>query len=161
MQKLWNGMGKESSGGREVAEVAGALLLWWKSGGRLAYILDINVFGIRASIATSACWWGWNWSPLFIATPGPQASLPASLQKGWFPCPRVSLRAQGPVPLQTLGTDNLKADQIGNGVRPFTTGVIGDGGVDICLYAFDLRTSWVGVLTVSDRGEGFDSSWKK
>lgn len=93
-------------------------------------------------------------------TSGLSTSL--SLQRGRFPCPRVSLRAQGPVPLQNLETDNLRKQiRLGMGLGPFTIGLIGDGGLDICLYAFDLRTSWVGVLTVSDRGEGFGSSWKK
>lgn len=105
---------------------------------------------------------GMELEPLIHRPPGPQASLPASLQRGRFPCPRVSLRAQGPVPLQNLETDNLRKQiRLGMGLGPFTIGLIGDGGLDICLYAFDLNTSWVGVLTVSDRGEGFGSSWKK
>lgn len=161
MQKLWNGTGKESSGGREVAEVAGALLLWWKSGGRLAYILDINVFRIRASIATSAVWWGWNWSPLFIASLDLRPLYQPLFRKREIPLPQGILESTGPSsPTKLRNWQPGKADQIGNGVRSFynwSDWWWQAGHMPLCLWPQD----FLGGCLDSDRGEGFDSSWKK
>lgn len=69
----------------------------------------------------------------------------------------IHLESKRFVPLQSLGTDNLKEITLGTVSGLPTTGVTGDGGVDRCPYTFDFRNSWVGVLMACGGGGGFAS----
>lgn len=156
------GQERKAMGRKGVAEV-GALLLWWKSGGGLAYILDINVFRIRAYTAASVCWWGWNWRPWIHLQFRRQALQPLCLKRvyPWT----LTLRAWVLFPCSSLANKVKKQIRVGDGSS--NNGIDWwwprRGEVDRCSYTFVFRSSWVGVFTGPEMGEDslLVSNWEK